>query len=161
MGAKVPDWAKIEAEYATTDIGLRPLAKKYKLSMSAIGRQSRERGWVAKRAAHRSTVIDKASDKLCAAAAEEQSDRASRVMQVADKLLTLCERLSESEEIGTRDLKSLTAALVDIKEIQMIRSALDVREQEARVRALERQAAAAEEAEGETGIIILPEIRRG
>lgn len=161
MGAKSPNWAKIEKEYVTSEISLRQLGKKHGISLSALNRRSRERGWVAKRTAHQNAVTDAAARKLCAGEIDEQADRTARVMQVADKLLTLCERLCESEEVGARDLKSLTAALQDIKEIQMIRSALDIREQQARIKNLERQANADEEAEGETGIIILPEIKHG
>lgn len=60
-----------------------------------------------------------------------------------------------------RDLRSLTAALMDIKEIQMIKSALDIREQQARIKNLEKAASPEAEDTGETGVIILPEVLHG
>ena len=161
MGAKSPNWVKIEKEYVTTDASLRELAAKHGVGMSSMNRHSRERGWVAKRFAHREAVADKAARLVCAREEEPQANRAARVMQVSDKLLDLCERMSEQEQIQPRDLRSLTAALMDIKEIQMIKSALDIREQEARIASLEKSAAAAEEESGETGVIILPEVLHG
>ena len=47
---------------------------------------------------------------------------------------------------------------MDIKEIQMIKSALDIREQQARIKNLEKAASPEAEDTGETGVIILPEV---
>lgn len=54
-------------------------------------------------------------------------------------------------------LKSIAAALKDIKEIQMLKSELDRREQEARIANLERQAEKDEVIdEGRYGVVLLP-----
>ena len=106
-------------------------------------------------------VADKVGARLVSAEADEQSDRALRVMQVSDKLLDLCEKMCDMEGIAPRDLRSLTAALMDIKEIQMIKSALDIREQQARIKNLEKAASPEDEDAGETGVIILPEVLHG
>ena len=161
MGKKSPNWVKIEKEYVTTEASLRQLAAKYGVGMSSMNRHSRERGWVAKRKAHENVVADKVGARLVSAEADEQSDRALRVMQVSDKLLDLCEKMCDMEGIAPRDLRSLTAALMDIKEIQMIKSALDIREQQARIKNLEKAASPEDEDTGETGVIILPEVLHG
>lgn len=161
MGKKSPNWIKIEKEYVTTEASLRQLAAKYGVGMSSMNRHSRERGWVAKRKAHENVIADKVGARLASAEADEQSDRALRVMQVSDKLLDLCEKMCDMESIAPRDLRSLTAALMDIKEIQMIKSALDIREQQARIKNLEKAASPEAEDTGETGVIILPEVLHG
>lgn len=158
MGKKSPNWIKIEKEYVTTEASLRQLAAKYGVGMSSMNRHSRERGWVAKRKAHENVIADKVGARLASAEADEQSDRALRVMQVSDKLLDLCEKMCDMKGIAPRDLRSLTAALMDIKEIQMIKSALDIREQQARIKNLEKAASPEAEDTGETGVIILPEV---
>ena len=161
MGKKSPNWVKIEKEYVTTEASLRQLAAKYGVGMSSMNRHSRERGWVAKRKAHENVIADKVGARLASAEADEQSDRALRVMQVSDKLLDLCEKMCDMKGIAPRDLRSLTAALMDIKEIQMIKSALDIREQQARIKNLEKAASPEAEDTGETGVIILPEVLHG
>lgn len=161
MGKKSPNWIKIEKEYVTTEASLRQLAAKYGVGMSSMNRHSRERGWVAKRKAHENVIADKVGARLASAEADEQSDRALRVMQVSDKLLDLCEKMCDMKGIAPRDLRSLTAALMDIKEIQMIKSALDIREQQARIKNLEKAASPEAEDTGETGVIILPEVLHG
>ena len=104
MGKKSPNWIKIEKEYVTTEASLRQLAAKYGVGMSSMNRHSRERGWVAKRKAHENAIADKVGARLASAEADEQSDRALRVMQVSDKLLDLCEKMCDMEGIAPRDL---------------------------------------------------------
>ena len=64
---------------------------------------------------------------------------AERIFRVTDKLLRRAEELLDGGEIGARELGELMRALKSAKEIKMLRSALDEREQQARVRALEEK----------------------
>lgn len=69
------------------------------------------------------------------------------------------EELTEIRVIVDRSgIKQIASALRDIKETQMIKSDLDMREQEARIAALERQAGIGDDDDDETGVIILPEV---
>ena len=56
---------------------------------------------------------------------------------MTDKLVRRAEELLDGGEIGARELGELMRAIKNAKEIKMLRSALDEREQQARVRALE------------------------
>ncbi len=63
-------------------------------------------------------------------------------MDVSDKLLTKVEAYVEAvspDTVEARDLQSLSATIRNIRDIQYIRSDLDRREQEARIRQLERR----------------------
>ena len=84
------------------------------------------------------------------AAADEQVERARRLKTVADKLLNKIEAAVDDANMqellkNKNALKQLTGALKDIKDIQMIRSEADDREQNARIRSLEKQAEKGEE----------------
>lgn len=47
--------------------------------------------------------------------------------------------MADRDDMEARDLKALVSALKDIKDIKGERSALDLKEQEARIKALERK----------------------
>ena len=70
------------------------------------------------------------------AALEKEGDR---IFRVTDKLVRRAEELLDGGEIGARELGELMRAIKNAKEIRMLRSALDEREQQARVRALEEK----------------------
>lgn len=74
-----------------------------------------------------------------------QAKRATRLQTIADKLLDKIEKAVDNFEMvdlmtDRTALKQITGALKDIKEIQMIKSVGDMREQEARIKNLEKQA---------------------
>lgn len=80
------------------------------------------------------------------AISDMESERAVNIIGVADKLL---ERISEYVEgmpldmmASSQALKHLTSALKDLKEIKGFKSDADMREQEARIRNLQKQAEA-------------------
>ena len=93
---------------------------------------------------------DRSGEKTVAKAiAKIEDGRASRMLRlqtVTDKVLNKIEKAvetmvdSDPELINPLAFKQITGALKDIKEIQMLRSDIDIREQEARIRNLEKQA---------------------
>jgi transcriptional regulator with XRE-family HTH domain len=62
MGRKI-DWEKVEAEYITSDISQKELAKKYGVSPSTLSGIASKGKWFAKRKKHRGNVIEKAVRK--------------------------------------------------------------------------------------------------
>ena len=72
-------------------------------------------------------------------AASHEKD-AERIFRVTDKLIQRAEEILDSGgEVGARELGELMRAIKNAKEIKMLRSALDEREQQARVQALEEK----------------------
>ena len=132
------DWVKIKTEYITTNIGYRKLADKHGVSFRTLSQKAKDEGWVAERKKHREKVVKKAVQK----AANRQADKMARFTTVSDKLLDRIERVIEESEgkITAKEIRSLTAAVKDLKEIQGVRSELDRQEQEARIANLRRQA---------------------
>lgn len=150
------DWQEIKTEYITTNTSYRKLAQKYGVDSAVIGRRAKNEEWVKLRQQH----IDKTQTKTLNAISNNQANRAARLQTVADKLLNKVESLLEQSdplEMDTQSMKHISGVLKDIKEIQMIRSEADMREQEARIANLQRQAEKDEPRDtGYHGVVLLP-----
>ena len=135
------DWLAVKTEYVTTATSYRELARKYGVSRKTIADRGKAGNWVRERGQYR----DESTSKMKAAAAEGQAERAVRFASVADRLLAKIEYIVDADGAQTmtpKDIRALTAAMGDLKEIMDIRSKADAREQEARIANLERQARA-------------------
>ena len=138
----VADWSKIKTEYITDEsASYRKLAQKHGVSYTAIGDRARKEGW----AEERQQFLNKTLSKTLSAIGRDQAKRAKRLQTVADKLLFKIEDAVDRLDmrdllIDKQALKQITGALKDIKDIQMIRSDADLREQEARIANLRKQA---------------------
>lgn len=130
------DWNAIKTEYITTDTSYRKLAEKYGLSHNAIGNRSREEGWREEREEFIAKTVSKTIENISKA----QANRALRLRTVADKLLDKIETLVDNLEGDTSAYRQIAATLKDIKDIQMIKSDADMREQEARISKLQKDA---------------------
>ena len=133
------DWQKIKTEYITTDTSYRKLAQKYGIDSAVIGRKAKNEEWVSLRQQY----VDKTQTKTIDAISNQQVDRATNLISVSDLLLAKVKSLLETDaEVlsDTQSMKHISGVLKDIKEIQMIRSDADMREQEARIKNLQKQA---------------------
>lgn len=153
------DWQKIKTEYITTDTSYRKLAQKYGVHYNAIANRSKQEGWISQRNQH----CDKTMTKTLDAISDKQVDRAANLISVADKLLAKVNSLFEDDAgvlIDTQSLKHISGVLKDIKDIQMIRSDADMREQEARIEKLRADAQQRnnEDDDDETGVILMPSV---
>lgn len=134
------DWQAIETEYITTDTSYRKLAHKYGLDQATVAVRGKKEDWVGKR--KRQTSETQAT--MIKTIEGGKIDRAGKLAAVADKLLAKVEGLIEDDTglfmANPQTLKNLSGVLKDIKDIQMVRSSADMREQEARIANLRRQA---------------------
>ena len=133
------DWQKIKTEYITTDTSYRKLAEKYGVHYNAIANRSKQEGWISQRNQH----CDKTMTKTLDAISNKQVDRATNLISVSDLLLAKVKSLLETDAevlADTQSMKHISGVLKDIKEIQMIRSDADMREQEARIKKLQKEA---------------------
>lgn len=133
------DWQKIKTEYISENTSYRKLAEKHGISYQAICRRSKDEGWIEQREQHMNKSVTKALDKIC----DKKADRAARLNNVAELLLEKVERLLAIDDkiaLDTQGMKHISGVLKDIKEIQMIRSDADMREQEARIKKLQKDA---------------------
>ena len=133
------NWNKIKTEYITTDTSYRKLGEKYGVGYSVIGEKARLEGWVEQREQFRNKTLTKAVEAI----SDKQVDRAANLISVADQLLDKVKSLLETNAevlADTQSMKHISGVLKDIKEIQMIRSDADMREQEARIKKLRKEA---------------------
>ena len=133
------DWQSIKTEYITTDTSYRKLAQKYGVTYNNIGIRSRKEGWPELRNQHNAKTVTKTMNAI----ASQQASRAARLQSVADKLLTKVEKLLDEDEgllADTQAAKDVSVILKNLKDIQMIRSEADMREQEARIEKLRKDA---------------------
>ena len=135
------DWQKIKTEYITTNTSYRKLAEKHGISYQAICRRSQADQWSEQREQHMNKTVTRTIDAI----SKKQVDRAANLISVSDLLLSKVKSLLETDAevlIDTQSMKHISGVLKDIKEIQMIRSDADLREQNARIANLEKQAKA-------------------
>lgn len=105
---------KIKKEYITTTIGLRELARKYKVSASNLSVRAKKEGW--------DKVVDQISEKTEQKTIERISDRRAANNEKAMDILTeMLKKVEESlKSVNKKDigaLKSLVQAMKDLGEM--------------------------------------------
>lgn len=132
------DWLKIKTEYITTDTSYRKLAEKYGIHRNVIAARGKEEKWPELRRQYRDKMVTDTVETI----ESEAVDRAARIHRVADKLLDRIEQLVDTGDgrtVQAKSIRALVAAVKDLKEIQGVRSDLDLQEQEARIANLRKQ----------------------
>lgn len=145
-----PDWKKIKAEYIAGGTSYRKLAEKYGVPRSNIERRAKAEKWTKLRG----QAEGKAEAKIIEKVSKKQAAKADKIVDVADMLL---DKITELVAVGVTDtqgLKHLTSALKDLKEIKGFKSEADMREQEARIAKLVKEATATDDTTNEISITI-------
>ncbi|MBQ2396075.1 MAG: hypothetical protein II304_03405 [Bacteroidales bacterium] len=135
------DWNKLKREYIQGNTSYRKLAEKYDVPFGTLRKVAAKENW----RDLRDKTRQKADTKIVESEAENQAKRMTRLLSVTDKLLDAVEKAvnefsTEELLLDKSALKSLSGAIKDIKEIQGIKSAIDIREQEARIANLRKNA---------------------
>jgi hypothetical protein len=152
------DWNKIKREYIQGDTSYRKLADKYNVPFGTLRKVAAKEKW----RELRDKTRQKADTKIVEAEAENQAKRMTRLLSVTDKLLDAVEKAvnefsTEELLLDKSALKSLSGAIKDIKEIQGIKSAIDIREQEARIANLRKNAEAEDKTDNHIVVKIIDE----
>ena len=131
------DWNKIKAEYIAGGTSYRKLAEKYGITLAVLRNVAEREEWVKLKA----QAQHKANTKIVDAVSNKEAKKATDIVDVADKLLEkIFEILDEGTIHTTQSVKNLTSALKDLKDIKGYKSAIDLREQEARIDKLRKEA---------------------
>ena len=129
------DWTAARDEYIQGGVTYRQLAEKYRVPLRTLGKRAKAEDWVGLR----QQVVDKSATLAADAAAQAKADMATRIYDSAglmlDKVLDALQ-----DDITPKEIRALTAAVKDIREIVGIKSAGDQVEQEARIAALRSKA---------------------
>jgi Glu-tRNA(Gln) amidotransferase subunit E-like FAD-binding protein len=130
------DWNKLKAEYIAGGTSYRKLAEKYGIDRNAVQRVAKREKWCELK----SQAKAKSETKMVDTIAKDISKKSVKIDDVADKLLDKISDLLENFELDTQSIKHLTSSLKDIKDIKGIKSKLDIKEQEARIDKLRKDA---------------------
>ena len=130
------DWQAIKTEYITTNTSYRKLAQKYGVSATQICNVGRDEKWVEQRKQYLNKTTAKTLEKI----SNQEANRAAKIYGVADKLLQKIGAMVDYGDFSEKGLRALTASVKDLKEILGVKSALDEKEQKARIATLEKQA---------------------
>ena len=131
------DWNEIKKEYISTKTSYRQLVKKYGVSLTTLQRISAKENWIGLR----QQAENKTETKLVDSVAKEKAQVKCNIERVANKLINKLETSIDALKVidgGT--IKSYTSALKDLKEITNIKSEIDLKEQEARIAKLQKEA---------------------
>ena len=136
------DWNVIKAEYIAGGTSYRTLAKKYKVSVTTLTRVAIKEKWVELR----QQAESKAEAKMVESVSKTKSKTNIKINEVADKLIEkMNATIDKIDVIDGQTLKHFTSALKDLKDITGHKSDLDVREQEARIAKLQKEAESEDE----------------
>ncbi len=133
------DWQAIKTEYITTDTSYRKLAQKYGVNTTNIAKRASQEKWVEQRKQNASKTLSKTLNAI----GTKQAERTAKLIGVSDLLLDKVKSLLEADEellVDTSIMKDVSVILKNLKDIQMIRSEADLREQEARIDKLRKEA---------------------
>lgn len=133
-------WEQLRVEYISSDISIRGLARKYGLAPNSLWKRAKAEQWSEQREQCSAKVVQKTVDSL----AEDKADECTRAFRVASKVMCKIEEYIDTvdlnDEYAMKNLKTITSAIKDLKEIGLFRSMLDQAEQEARINKLRKDA---------------------
>jgi hypothetical protein len=129
------DWNAIKKEYITTDMSYRDLCAKYGVNQTTLCRHAKDENWVALRAQMRNET----EAKLIEEAAKQNSKIDTKYYRLVDKLMDKAEQVIDNTPVWqVQSIKDMASALKSLKECRGAKTDADIREQEARIKSLEK-----------------------
>lgn len=131
------DWSRIRRDYIAGKGSYRELSAKYGVPLKTLARRAKEEGWpdLRKQARH------KAATKTVDAIADSKSVAGKKIYDAAIALIDkTMDGIHAIDPEQAKALKSYSGVLRDLQEVLDLRPELDIREQEARIEKLRREA---------------------
>lgn len=133
------DWSKLKAEYISGGTSYRKLCAKYGVSRTTLQRKAKDENWLGLR----SQAEAKTETKILNAVSENSAKIDTKYFSLVDKLFDKANEVIANTPVWTvNSLKEMATAMKYLKECKGVKSEADIREQEARIRNLEKQAEA-------------------
>lgn len=130
------DWSKIKAEYIAGGISYRSLAQKHNISFNTLKRIAVKEQW----SKLRDKAYNKATTKVVNDIATANAKIDDKYFRIVDKLMNKAEELVDKTPIWqVTTLKEMATAMKYLKECKGVKSDADLREQEARIKKLEKE----------------------
>lgn len=135
------DWNIIKAEYIAGNTSYRKLCEKYGVSRTTLQRKAKDEKWVDLR----SQAEAKTETKIVEQVSKKSAKINDKYYDLVDKLINKAAETIENTPVwSANSLKEMATALKYLKECKGVKSEADMREQEARIKNLEKQAEAEE-----------------
>lgn len=129
------DWNAIKKEYVTTEMSYRDLCAKYGVHLTTLCKHAKDENWVALREQMRNET----ESKLIEEAAKQNSKIDTKYYRLVDKLLSKAEEVIDNTPVWqVQSIKDMASALKSLKECRGAKTDADIREQEARIKSLEK-----------------------
>ena len=136
------NWNKIKSDYISNDISLRQLAQKHGVSFNTLSKKAVAEQWYELR----QQAYNKSTTRLINTLSKKGADIDTKYFDLVDKLLDRAGDLIEKmPEWNVASIKDMATAMKSLKDCKGVKSDLELREQEARIRNLEKQASAEEQ----------------
>ena len=131
------DWKQIKAEYIAGGTSYRKLAEKYNVPRTTLERKAKDEKW----ADLRRHADGEAEAKIVNAIIDQKANIDEKYFRLVDKLFDRAEEVIEATRIWQpTSLKEMATAMKYLKECKGVKSDADIREQEARIAKLRKDA---------------------
>ena len=135
------EWNDIKTEYITTGISYKKLAEKHGIPFTTLSQRGTKEHWKELRRKHRENIVMKSVKKAEDRAVDYKSVLYELAYKVARQLAELTDDKSV-EQLARAGIKprDITGAIKDLEDALHVKSDADLREQEARIAKLKRDA---------------------
>ena len=135
------DWNAIKTEYITTNASYRELCKKYNINPTTLYNRGKREEWVKLREQHKSKIVAKATEKAAKDAVNYKSVLYELAYKMALQLKDMTEEnsLQDLTAMGIKP-RDITGAIKDLEDALHVKSEADLKEQEARIAKLRKDA---------------------
>ena len=137
------DWKAIKAEYIAGGTSYLKLADKYGVSFSTLSHLAKREKWTDLK----QKACEKEDMDLANSIGRKNAKKSAKIDRLVEKLLDIVECNMESLIVEGKDVKSIASALKDLRDLKGIKDKLDVKEQKARIKKLEKEAEPEEKAD--------------
>lgn len=147
-------WTEIREEYVSTGTPYRILCEKHGVNLRTMARKAKKEEWQRLRE-ERVNLLTKVSQQRAQKNAVRNAERdMDRMISATAKLMAKAEQLLELEEpLSPRDLRSLSATLLDVRTLLGLRDEDDKTEQQVRIEKMRAEIDAMHEDKGKEGQI--------
>lgn len=131
------DWKRIKAEYVAGGTSYRKLAEKYNVSLTTLQRYATKENWTGLR----KQAEVKSDTKIVDSVSTKNAKIDDKYYRLVDKLFDKAEEVIDSTPVWQpTTLKEMATAIKYLKECKGLKSDADMREQEARIAKLQKEA---------------------
>ena len=131
------DWKRIKAEYIAGGTSYRKLCDKYGVSRTTLERKAKEEKWTDLRR----QAEGKTEAKIVEVVSEKNANIDTKYFDLVDKLFDKAsEVIEQTPSWNVVTLKEMATAMKYLKECKGVKSEADMREQEARIAKLQKEA---------------------